>query len=70
MTHAKIQSESIRAAHGITGNPTGEVVHHDLKKDGTITYYNLKFGNRIINNVPARLVESVNEIRHEHEEKE
>ena len=45
-------------------------MHHDLKRDGTISYYNLKLGKRIIKNIPTRMIESINETTHEHEEKE
>ena len=45
----------------------GEVVYHDLSKTGTITYYDMRFGNRIIRGIPARLIESGGDQPHEHE---
>ena len=40
-------------------------MHHD----GTINYYDIKFGQRVLKNVPARLVEVVKEVQHEHQER-
>ena len=60
----------MRKALEIKGNPTMKVVHHDLQKDGTISYYNLQLETEVYTKIPARLVESVDEHVHEHEEKE
>ena len=35
----------------------GEVVHHTLFEDGTITKYDVKFGNKTIKNIPAAVLE-------------
>ncbi len=70
LTHGKIQDESLREALGITGNPIGKIVHHDLEKNGTINYYNIQFKCGTFNHIPARLIESIKEHQHEHDEKD
>ena len=70
LTHGKVRSEPLREALGIEGNPVGKIVHHDLNKDGTITYYDIKMGNTTYAHIPARMVEAVKEMKHEHEERE
>jgi hypothetical protein len=47
----------------------GEVTWHSLKKAGTITHYDIRFGKKILRGIPAGLVESVNEVQHEHKER-
>ena len=47
----------------------GKVVWHSLKKNGTITQYDIKFGRRVLKRIPARLVKSIKEQKHEHEER-
>ena len=42
---------------------------HSLQKDGTINHYDIQFGNRLVRNIPAYLIESIHEQKHEHEEK-
>jgi len=49
------------------GDVVGEVIHHTLFEDGTITKYDVKFGNRIIKNIPTAMLEVVNEKHHSHE---
>ena len=49
------------------GNVVGEVIHHTLFEDGTITKYDVKFGNRTIKNIPTDMLEVVNEKQHSHE---
>ena len=48
----------------------GKIIHHDLKSDGTISYYDMQINKNFYRNIPARFVESVKETHHEHEEKE
>ena len=55
---------------GLKGNPTGKIIHHDLSKSGFITYYDIRFGKKVVRNIPAELVESIEEHTHEHEERE
>ena len=45
----------------------GEVVHHTLFEDGTITKYDVKFGNKTIKNIPTEMLEVVKEQSHSHE---
>ena len=54
---------------GIRKNKIGKVMWHSLKRDGTITRYDIKFGGQTLKNVPAALVESIKEQKHEHEER-
>ena len=44
-------------------------MHHDLNAEGKISYYNIMVSERIFTHIPARLVESVKETHHEHEER-
>ena len=37
----------------------GEVVHHTLFEDGTITKYDVQFENKIIKNIPADMLEVI-----------
>ena len=47
----------------------GKIVHHDLNSAGKITYYNIMINEIIFTHIPKRLVESVKENQHEHEER-
>ena len=49
------------------GDMIGEVIHHTLFEDGTITKYDVKFGNRIIKNIPTEMLEAVELQEHSHE---
>ena len=49
------------------GDMIGEVIHHTLFEDGTITKYDVKFGNRIIKNIPTAMLEAVKIQEHSHE---
>tara|TARA_Y100000034_G_scaffold134806_1_gene204352 strand:+ start:1019 stop:1231 length:213 start_codon:yes stop_codon:yes gene_type:complete len=70
LTHGRIWDKSLREALGIIGNPTFKIVYHDLQRDGTINYYNMQIGKETFFDVPASLVESINEQDHEHEERD
>ena len=48
------------------GDMIGEVKHHTLYEDGSITNYDVKFGNRTIKNIPAVKLESVKMQEHSH----
>ena len=52
------------------GNIVGEVIHHTLFEDGTITKYDVKFGNKTIKNIPTAMLEVVEEQSHSHESDE
>ena len=41
------------------GDMIGEVIHHTLFEDGTITKYDVKFGNKTIKNIPTEMLEVV-----------
>ena len=45
----------------------GEVVHHTLFEDGTITKYDVKFGNKTIKTIPADVLEVKKQQEHSHE---
>ncbi len=47
----------------------GKVVWHSLRRDGSINFYDVQFGNKLLKNIPARDVISIREAVHEHEEK-
>ena len=48
------------------GNVIGEVKHHTLYEDGSITHYDVKFGNKVIKNIPANLLETKEMQKHKH----
>ena len=48
------------------GDMIGEVIHHTLFEDGTITKYDVKFGNRTIKNIPTEMLEVVKAQEHMH----
>ena len=70
LTHGRVRSESLREALQIEGNPIGKITHHDLEADGTINYYNIKIGTQVFKYIPARLIESTQKKKHEHEERD
>ena len=45
----------------------GEVVHHTLFEDGTITQYDVKFGNKLVKSIPANMLEVKKQQEHSHE---
>ena len=49
------------------GNIIGEVIHHTLFEDGTITKYDVKFGDKTIKNIPTNMLKVVKEQSHSHE---
>ena len=48
------------------GDMIGEVKHHTLYEDGSITHYDVKFGNKVIKNIPANLLEATEMQKHKH----
>ena len=48
------------------GDMIGEVIHHTLFEDGTITKYDVKFGNKTIKNIPTEMLEVVKAQEHMH----
>ena len=63
-THMEWKSSTDKEKYG---DMIGEVVHHTLFEDGTITKYDVKFGNKTIKNIPTEMLEVVNEKSHSHE---
>ena len=49
------------------GDVVGEVIHHTLFEDGTISKYDVKFGNKTIKNIPTSMLEVVEIQEHSHE---
>ena len=63
-THMEWKSSADKEKYG---DMIGEVIHHTLFEDGTITKYDVKFGNKTIKNIPTEMLEVVNEKSHSHE---
>ena len=63
-THMEWKSSTDKNKYG---NIVGEVIHHTLFEDGTITKYDVKFGNKTIKNIPTEMLEVVKEQGHSHE---
>ena len=63
-THMEWKSSAHKEKYG---DVVGEVIHHTLFEDGTITKYDVKFGNKTIKNIPTEMLEVVNEKSHSHE---
>jgi hypothetical protein len=49
------------------GDVIGEVKHHTLFEDGSITTYDVQFGNRLVKSIPANKLTVVKEQSHSHE---
>ena len=62
-THMEWKSSADKEKYG---DMIGEVVHHKLYEDGTIPSYDVKFGNRIITNIPTEMLEVVKTQEHSH----
>ena len=63
-THMEWKSSADKKRYG---DMIGEVVHHTLFEDGTITKYDVKFGNKTIKNIPTAMLEVVELQEHSHE---
>ena len=62
-THMEWKSSADKERYG---DMIGEVIHHTLFEDGTITKYDVKFGNRTIKNIPTEMLEVVKAQEHMH----
>ena len=62
-THMEWKSSADKERYG---DMIGEVIHHTLFEDGTITKYDVKFGNRTIKNIPTAMLEVVKTQEHSH----
>lgn len=63
-THMEWKSSTDKEKYG---DVVGEVIHHTLFEDGTITKYDVKFGNKTIKNIPTEMLEVVELQEHSHE---
>ena len=62
-THMEWKSSTYKNKYG---NVIGEVKHHTLYEDGSITHYDVKFWNKLIKSIPANLLEATKIQKHEH----
>ena len=62
-THMEWKSSTDKNKYG---NVVGEVIHHTLFEDGTISKYDVKFGNKTIKNIPTSMLEVVEAQEHMH----
>jgi hypothetical protein len=65
-----LKSSTLQEVYGVRGDRVGKVIWHSLRRDGTITQYDIRFGNKVLKNIPSKLVEAVKEAQHEHVERE
>ena len=63
-THMEWKSSTDKEKYG---DMIGEVIHHTLFEDGTITKYDVKFGEKTIKNIPSEMLEVVKMQEHSHE---
>ena len=63
-THMEWKSSTNKEKYG---DVVGEVIHHTLFEDGTITKYDVKFRNKTIKNIPTAMLEVISEETHSHE---
>ena len=49
------------------GDMIGEVVHHTLFEDGTITKYDVKFGKKTSKNIPTDKLTVIEQQEHQHD---
>ena len=63
-THMEWKSSTYKNKYG---NVIGEVKHHTLFEDGSITNYDVQFGNRLVKSIPANKLTVVKEQSHSHE---
>ena len=63
-THMEWKSSTDKEKYG---DMIGEVIHHTLFEDGTITKYDVKFGDRVIKNIPTAMLEVKKTQEHSHE---
>ena len=70
LTHAKLKSSALQESYGIRGDRVGKVVWHSLMRNGKVTQYDIRFGRKVIRNIPAALVEADKVQEHKHEGRE
>ena len=62
-THMEWKSSTHKEKYG---DMIGEVKHHTLYKDGSITHYDVQFEDRLIKSIPANLLEATEMQKHKH----
>ena len=63
-THMEWKSSTYKK---IYGDVIGEVKHHTLFEDGSITNYDVQFGNKLVKSIPASKLNPVKIQEHSHE---
>ena len=63
-THMEWKSSTHKEKYG---DIIGEVNHHTLLEDGSITHYDVQFGDKTIKNIPSDKLLAVKEQSHKHE---
>ena len=63
-THMEWKSSTYKNKYG---DVIGEVKHHTLFEDGSITNYDVQFGNKLVKSIPADKLIVVKEQSHSHE---
>ena len=63
-THMEWKSSADKERYG---DMIGEVIHHTLFEDGTITKYDVMFENKLVKSIPADMLEVIKEKSHSHE---
>jgi hypothetical protein len=48
------------------GDVIGEVKHHTLLEDGSITHYDVQFGKKLVKNIPSNMLEVTKIQKHKH----
>ena len=48
------------------GDVIGAVKHHTLLEDGSITHYDVQFGNKLVKNIPSSMLEATEMQKHKH----
>jgi len=60
----------LQEVYGIPGEKVGKITWHSLDKNGAIGHYDIDFGEKSLENVPASLVEADLQKEHKHEARE
>ena len=63
-THMEWKSSTYKKEYG---DVIGEVKHHTLFEDGSITNYDVQFGNKLVRSIPASKLNPVKIQEHSHE---
>ena len=63
-THMEWKSSTYKKKYG---DVIGEVKHHTLFEDGSITNYDVQFGNKLVKSIPADKLNAIKIQEHSHE---